>query len=181
MPISDAAQPLPARIGRVASGAYLPPAVKLNDGWLTSTYYAGKICLARVTVERPLTISALSIAVFTAVAAKSVRLGLYADVAGYPGGLLFDAGTASISTTGVKDIALSTTLAPGAYWLALLTDATATAVLWGTGGGDDIGVPDAFGAMVGGYAGAQAYGALPAVLPALTAATRGPGVHLKAA
>lgn len=49
-----------------------------------------------------------------------VRLGIYNDDgAGRPGTLLLDAGTvATDSTTGIRAITISQTLAPGFYWLA---------------------------------------------------------------
>lgn len=56
-----------------------------------------------------------------------IRLGVYhAQLDGTPGDLVFDAGTVSLTTTGQKDITISQTLAPGAYWLAAVCEGIVT-------------------------------------------------------
>lgn len=65
-------------------------------------------------------IDAIGIAVTTGAATSTVRLGIYADDGtGYPGALILDAGTVNSTTTGHKEIVLSTPilLPAGLYWL----------------------------------------------------------------
>lgn len=66
--------------------------------------------------------AALSIAIGTAVAGN-VRLGLYSDSAGVPGSLIATAGTASTASTGIKDVAYTSSIPAGNYWLAAQFDA----------------------------------------------------------
>lgn len=167
--------------GAPQSGKMLKVVGRYAANGITDVEYNGKILLSRVVVGSPLAISALVLNVFTGVAAKVVRVGIYNDVGGLPGALLVDAGTATLDAAAAKEIAVSTTLAPGAYWLAMLTDATATAVFGSTGNSNGPGVPDAVGNGACGYSGTQAYGALPAALPALVPLSVGPGFFLKAA
>lgn len=59
--------------------------------------------------------------VTTPAAGATLRLGIYgSDAFDQPSGLLLDAGAIDASTAGVKELAISQTLAPGWYWLATL-------------------------------------------------------------
>ncbi len=73
-------------------------------------------------------------------AGKSVRLGIYRHdrEAVAPGGLFLDTGTVSLGVEGKRELVLSSTLTPGWWWLALLSDATGTGrvAASGTVGGD---------------------------------------------
>lgn len=156
---------------RYQNGRYYPGIS--YDGFTVTAPAAlnGKISLVPIVFTDTAIIQALSIHVVTAVAAKTVRLGIYADNAGTPGALLFDAGTASVATVGVKDIALPQLIKTGVYWLAVLSDITATATfaalptIWGavvSQAGSEALTP------INGFTGTQAFGALPATLPWLT-------------
>lgn len=184
MPITQGAQASAPPYAKPESGTYLnADGGRVNlGGSLTSTHYNGKIILVRQVVPYSLTISAVSFIVNTLVAAKVARVGIYSDVGGLPGALLLDAGTASLATTGVKDVAASLTLSPGAYWLAFLTDATGTAVMESVvSEGYKVGVPSTTTGHLAAYRGTQAYGALPASLPALSPFSPGALMFLKAA
>jgi hypothetical protein len=63
-------------------------------------------------------------------AATTVQLGIVADNAGSPGALIFDAGTASLTTSGggnILSLSGMQTLMPGFYWTAFGTSSNATA------------------------------------------------------
>lgn len=69
--------------------------------------------------------AAISVSVTTG-AAGNVRLGLYTNNDGLPAALIATAGTASTAATGIKDIAYTTLIPTGFYWLAFQHDAAAT-------------------------------------------------------
>lgn len=72
-----------------------------------------------IIIDRPITLTALSINVMTAGTAGSVfRLGIYTDNNGSPSNLIIDAGTVDTSSTGLKSASVSQTLTPGRYWFA---------------------------------------------------------------
>lgn len=82
----------------------------VNTLWLTPLW-----------VPAPITIDTIACEVTAAVAATTVRLGLYGSAStDMPGGLVLDAGTIDSSTTGIKTITLSPTLRipAGLWWLA---------------------------------------------------------------
>lgn len=79
---------------------------------------AGHLVATPFVVTAPITLAAIGIEVTTAVAATTVRLGIYADNNGMPGAVILDAGTVSAAATGWQETATSQTLAPGVYWLA---------------------------------------------------------------
>lgn len=114
-----------------------PPWLPLATGKLYSTQIsAGGTATLVVTaglqyaipfiVINPVTLTLIGIEV-TAFATGNVQLGMYADSAGVPGALAFDAGNVSTGTAnGFKQIAISQTLAAGLYWLSGIFSATPT-------------------------------------------------------
>jgi len=65
----------------------------------------------------------------TTLSAGNLRMGIYRDstsAPGTPGALVLDAGVVSTGTTGAKSITISQSLDPGWYWLASVSDASAT-------------------------------------------------------
>jgi hypothetical protein len=63
-------------------------------------------------------------------ASTSVRLGVFSDNVGTPGALIFDAGTASLTTSGSGNILSASAmpeLMPGFYWLAFGTSSNVSA------------------------------------------------------
>lgn len=54
-----------------------------------------------------------------------LRMGIYAQGAGWPGALLLDAGTVDSTSTGPREIVIAQTLDPGFYWLAVVAQVAA--------------------------------------------------------
>lgn len=55
----------------------------------------------------------------TPTASEVMRVGIYADTGdGYPGTLIYEAGTLDLSSIGVKTVTVAVTLPTGLYWLA---------------------------------------------------------------
>jgi len=83
------------------------------------------LCVVPITIQKAINVAQLSLTVTTAVAASTIRMGIYADNGiGYPGALIIDAGSIDTSTTGNKTIACVTTLPPGTYWIAYVSQGT---------------------------------------------------------
>jgi hypothetical protein len=61
-------------------------------------------------------------------AGKLARLGIYdsTGTAGAPGALVVDGGTVTVDTGTTKEVTISTTLQPGVYWLAFVSDGAPT-------------------------------------------------------
>lgn len=179
------------------SGRYYGPTGAVTQSSFTTpaSTYNGKILLVPIQVRATQTFTAICCYVSTLIAAKTIRLGIYADNKGVPGSLVLDAGTASFATTGQKDVSISQSLNAGWYWLAFLTDSTATGVVRGisfiaspTDSSMFVDTPmglvdNATSTPYNHMTGTQAYGAMPSSLPALTAAgnasTYGPLITLK--
>lgn len=114
----SAAQPAAAPY---TSGRYYTP-----DGILTvtagSAVTSGTIYMAAGYIRRPVTISALVHRITTLVAGGNVQVSLYASdpTSGYPTGApLFTSASQATTAAGPIEVAVSQTLAPGRYWLAL--------------------------------------------------------------
>ena len=124
----------------------------------------------------------------TAAAAGSARLGIYNDGGNlYPSSLVLDAGEVSTGTTGVKALTIiNQTLAPGLYWLVLVSNAASTIRALALGGCMAIlGLDATLGTAPGvGWSATFTYAALPASFPAgasVLAATPVPAVFVRAA
>lgn len=91
------------------------------------------LCVVPVVFQRAVDIDKLGLSVTTAVAASTVRMGIYADAGnGYPGALILDGGTVDSSTTGAKTLSITrTTLPPGTYWLAYVLQGATGVMLRG--------------------------------------------------
>jgi hypothetical protein len=78
-----------------------------------------------LVVTKTTTYTAIGIAVATAVASTTCRLGIRNAAAdGTPGTLFQDFGTIDASTTGFKSITTTFTLTPGLYWLTACSQGT---------------------------------------------------------
>lgn len=111
-----------------------------------------------------------------------IRLAIYKGdgVGGKPGTLLVDAGTATSTTSGNKNITISQTLTRGLYWTAVNVNAAITVTAWGTAVNrvsSDISSGDQ---QIGFYS-IYTYGAFPATAPALTNYNTIAGISLRAA
>lgn len=131
-------------------------------------WYVPFVVATTITVDRILA------DVTTAVAASSLRLGVYAmDLTGQPtGAALIDSGALASTSTGKKEATVSATLTPGRYLACALTDSAVSirsAIARGAPGEINASV---FGAGTGVVLGlrrvAQTYGALPSSPPAWT-------------
>jgi hypothetical protein len=99
------------------------------------------------------------------------RFGVYEDSNGAPGALLFDAGTATASTSNEYiDVTISETIPAGFYWLAMAASAGVGTVTVYAAAGNNTWVPPYMGTRSGigapylipvGYYKAHTYGALP--------------------
>ena len=126
--------------------------------------------------------------VTVAVAATTVRLGVYADDGrGLPGALLLDAGTINGNSATVQAITINLNLSPGRYWLCAVSQGGApTLRVNGTGGGIP-GLPEGFGATwvpsaaLTGFGMSPVAGALPATFVAATTPGAMPRVGLRIA
>ena len=79
----------------------------------------------------PITLTSIAAEVTTLFAASNIRLGIYATTnAGQPtGAAVYDSGSLSSATTGVKSVTgLTTALAPGRYVTAIVCDSATVAV-----------------------------------------------------
>ena len=106
-------------------------------------------------------------------ATARARLGIYMDDGtGNPGTLMVDGGVIDMSAgVGIKASVIAVQCPPPLVWLAYVQTFTAVSPLLSqavTGEGAPVGLGADLGARYGGTV-AQAYGALPAVAPAITA------------
>ncbi len=84
----------------------------------SSTYFFPFIVGETHTFDR------LAVQVVTTGSGTTVHMAIYNASAGIPSTLVLDAGTAGISTTGLKPITISQQLSPGPYYLAAQFDGT---------------------------------------------------------
>lgn len=126
---SGSATPSDFQPAIVTGNYYYPPNMFLENGG--DTLVADQLVAAPIWFSHTETWTRIGIEVATSEAAKSVRLGLYANGAdNLPGALIEDFGTVSLATTGTKEITISRSLtANTVYWLASVNDsATAQAI-----------------------------------------------------
>lgn len=110
-----------------------------NGGWcpltfastptVNSTLTANRLVCLPFIADRAWPITKISIVVQTFASSTSIRLGMYkADgTNGFPGTLLFDAGTVSSASNGTKTITLTLPIyVYGHYWIAYISDGAPT-------------------------------------------------------
>lgn len=118
----------------VVSGLYFGTPFLTQSGSLATK---DTIFATPLWINAPISVDRIAVKNETAGDAGSVaRLGIYSDdgTGGYPGALLLDAGTVSITSTGVKEITISQALTAGAYWLVGAIQGTGTPALTNAGG-----------------------------------------------
>lgn len=140
----------------------------------TASVADGVACAHPFWVGQTTTFERIGAEVTTAVAASAVRLGVYADTGrGSPGARILDAGTIDSTTTGAKEITISTTLQPGLYWLTTVAQGGAPTMrahngtLFPVGAGSLAAATGAGGIFTGVLTAATVSGALPATYPAV--------------
>ncbi|MEU7170314.1 hypothetical protein ABZ949_02335 [Micromonospora tulbaghiae] len=144
----------------------------------------GSLCGAPFFVGQPRGFDRIGVEVTTAAAATNVRLGIYADTGGgLPGALVLDAGTVDASTTGTKELTISTgLLAPGEYWLAAVAQGGSPTFRALSGSAWPIGITTLAAATAsvvyagGCTAAAAVTGALPSTFPTINNFTVSPPV-----
>ena len=153
---------------------YGTPSISWDGASNAQALGANVIWYVPFVVATTITVDRILADVTTAVAASSLRLGVYAmDLTGQPtGAALIDSGALASTSTGKKEATVSATLTPGRYLACALTDSAVSirsAMARGAPGEIDA---SAFGAGTGVVLGlrrvAQTYGALPSSPPAWT-------------
>jgi hypothetical protein len=126
--------------------------------------------MSPLVVPHDVKIDRLSLNVKTTGAGNNARVGVYKSnpTTLAPTDLLLDAGALSIATTGLKEATVSLTLrrAHGLYWLCALLDDGVTLYSAAGLGSNVLGVDASTAKGWSRYEAAQAYGALPASVPA---------------
>lgn len=165
---------LPHLSGRVYQSSVLRPQNSSTVSCSANTLYA-----IPFIVPTPTTYSGLQFR--NTIASGNARVGVYEDDNGVPGALVTDVGTSTLTGTSTKTVTAGSpfTLAPGRYWLAIVTDATVSIVSQSTTmGGNPLGLAAGTDTTtIAGVSGAHTYGALPDPFPAsLTLQASTPGV-----
>lgn len=169
--------PLPA-FG-VAAGYYYTVG---GSGDATVALTLNRLLFAPFRVGRTSSFDRIAVEVTVAGSAGAlIRLGVYNSAAGLPSTVAFDAGTVASDSTGTKEITISQTLAPGAYWLAAVAQTAVCTIR--TRIGTDTVIPltaPAAQNAVAVYIDSVS-GALPTFSGTATAFTHAPKVYLRAA
>lgn len=132
----------PRQVPQVSGRYYGPAGLQIEGTALLPATYSGKLLFVPFQPHSadPLTgvanFSGLAVNVTTAIAGKSILLGVYGDDGlGAPGALLYTLPVVSFATTGVKDatavIDLTVITGKEVFWLAFHTDSTATGIVTG--------------------------------------------------
>jgi hypothetical protein len=140
----------------------------------TLTLVADRLTAVPFPVVRRTTWSKIAVTVDTSEAAKSIRMGIYADNgACYPGALVLDAGAVSIASTGLRTITFTAAqqLTKGLYWLAFISDSSVAKINNAQYHLSILGYGNSTRYRSGYYYLAGTYGALPATFPAGAAST----------
>lgn len=141
----------------------------------TAALGAGVMGAAYVNLPRAFSLTDIACEVTAGVAATFVRMGVYADSGGYPGGLVpgSDTGQIDASVAGVKTFTYGTPIAlpAGRYWLCGVSQGgTPTVAISSTAGQPGIFTNSAAtyvqAAQLAGYFASGITGALPATYPA---------------
>lgn len=152
--------------GRYYGGGYINPSVATTLALTANTLYAVPFRVADHWKFPDLNF------VVSSGAAGSARLGIYSWENGGPKTLLFDAGTVSVASAGIKSLSLNRYLETGVYALAIVSDVAPT--IYASSANiqqmECVGLT-AIGAAATQISRAFAYGPLPAVFGAATYTT----------
>lgn len=108
-----------------AGGVYYPPANLLQNADSSIAVTNNFLYVSPFIVPATATYTRIAVDVGTA-GTGNMRLGIYRDSGGSPDALVLDAGTVDVSSTGVKFITISQSLAAGFYWLAFVAQNSGT-------------------------------------------------------
>lgn len=104
--------------GYVSGRFYISPSGSSGNGPLT----ANQVYFTPIVIGEARTFDRIGFDL-NATAAGSVRLAIYNNSNGLPSTLVIDGGTVSVAATPqMKTVTISQALAPGAYWLAMVSD-----------------------------------------------------------
>lgn len=120
---------------KLASGDYYLTQPHAAD-WVSSSFTATAVSVGLAYVDADMTVSALSINVVTAAASSAVDVALYQFLGCGKPGVCLASGTATTTTTGVKDITLGSPVAltAGVYFVVLHSTNATLAIASATGG-----------------------------------------------
>lgn len=123
-------------MGPSVTRAPLPPGFRGHSGqWLANGWRSGSFAMTQsrlyatlMMFERPTALDRIGANVNANIAATVIRQGAYADDGtGWPGALLFDAGTIDAATTGAKSITIAQNV-PSRWWLVQVAQGGAPSV-----------------------------------------------------
>jgi hypothetical protein len=177
--------------GGSATGHYRTPDVTAADwvepygpGTIAGTSTNANILRAvPLYLAESVTFDRIQIEVTTLGASSLVRLGIYNDNGGRPGALNVELGTVDSTSTGIKTLTISVTLAAGVYWLVAGAETAAVGIRMYAS--HVMGMPSNSASMSGStacYTGTNAApGSLPANFPAASLNSAGPRFMLRVA
>jgi len=113
---------LPARPGLLTAGTHYASPVSSLTGTIAMPPN-GDFVLAPFFFDTATAIDSVIANVTTGVASSTIRLGIYGNNAGLPGGLLVDAGSVAGTPAGVKSLAVSVTIPAGWFWVGAVQQA----------------------------------------------------------
>ena len=116
--ISSSLSSVPNSPGLISGGVY--SAYRSNSALVTLS--ANRLYLIPFRVDYSGSFVKIGIGVNTSIGGSNARLGIYSNNSGVPGTLLLDAGGITTNTAGDRESAISQSLTPGWYWLALVAD-----------------------------------------------------------
>uniref|UniRef100_A0A6M3LUE7 Uncharacterized protein n=1 Tax=viral metagenome TaxID=1070528 RepID=A0A6M3LUE7_9ZZZZ len=109
----------------IRTGEYFPPFPTAAGSTVTPGTNA--LYAMPFIVARDMTIDRLAIDITTASDSQTARLGIYNNGTNcYPGTLLLDGGTVSLTSTGTVAVTISQALSKGLYWVAYGADSNPT-------------------------------------------------------
>lgn len=147
--------------GSTDNRRYLAGSMGTSNGMLTSTTSpaADTLWALPFIVGKVTKFDTISFEITTLQASQNANAGIYYDNGNcYPGALMFNTGSISTGTTGVKDTTITSSLQifqPGLYWLAWETSATTIQIRTLQGGTQSMGI---FGFLNSNWGTSAAYG-----------------------
>lgn len=160
-------QPFSQAYGKISAAYYTSASAAGAIAAFDQFLFQNNLEAIPIVLAKQTTFQNLSCYVSVAIALSHVRMGIYTDVNSYPGTLIVQ-GEIDTSTTGLKNVAITNTLAAGRYWLVLNDELNGVNLK-----GIDAAYMVALGATDlntngsnTGYTAGLAYGALPATFPA---------------